>query len=66
MDHDVARMGICVEKAVVHHLFDEVVYEFTADFVQVIAVLQQLLPLLSMGTPSIYSITRTLAVVYSR
>ena len=38
---DVAGMGIGMEEAVIHDLLDEVIDEFTADLVQVIAVFLQ-------------------------
>ena len=40
-DHYISRMGICVEEAVIHYLLDEVVYEFAANLVQVVASCQE-------------------------
>ena len=41
LDHYISRMGICVEEAVIHYLLDEVVYEFAANLVQVVASCQE-------------------------
>ena len=38
---EIARMGICMEKAVLDNLFDKIIYQFFPDFIQVIAVLFQ-------------------------
>ena len=66
LDPHIARMGIRMEKAILHHLLDEVVHKFRFRSHSGHSRSARRLALSLIANPSIYSITRTCGEVYSR
>ena len=54
LDHHISRMGICVEKAVVHNLLDKIIYKFAADLIKVIAACEKLFLMVDGNTINIF------------
>ena len=54
LDHHISRMGICVEKAVVHNLLDKIIYKFAADLIKVIAACEKLFLMVDGNTINVF------------